>query len=89
MMEFNYLLEQRALNRAADGKYAIDYKRMPAAIAQLAKELLEMEATGGRNRVEAWFTKYDKMPDDLKAALAATTAIPVDVEPVFSFPDLG
>jgi hypothetical protein len=89
MMEFNYLLEQRAFNRAADGKYIIDYKRMPAAIAQLTKELLEMEATGNRNRVETWFTKYDKMPDDLKAALAATTAVPVDVEPVFSFPDLG
>jgi hypothetical protein len=89
MMEFNYLLEQQALRRASDGKYVIDYKGIPAALAQLAKELLEMEAAGGRNRVEAWFTKYDKMPDDLKAALAATNGIPVDVEPVFSFPDLS
>jgi hypothetical protein len=27
------------------------------------------------------------MPAELKAALAATTDIPVDLEPVFSFPD--
>src|SRR5260370_37598831 len=59
MMEFNYLLEQQALQRTADGKYVIDYKRIPTALAQLAKELLEMEATGGRTRVEACVTKYD------------------------------
>jgi hypothetical protein len=89
MMEFNYLLEQQALKRTPDGKYVVDYKRIPTALAQLAKELLDMEATGDRGRVESWFTKYDRMPADLKAALAATTGIPVDIEPVFSFPDLG
>jgi len=70
MMEFNYLLEQRAL-ALADGRYAIDYARMPVALAQLAKELLETEATGDRARAEAWFARYDKMPAELKNALAA------------------
>ena len=86
MMEFNYLLEQRAL-ASADGRYTIDYVRMPAAMAQLSKELLEMEATGDRARAEAWFAKYDKMPAELKSALAATAEIPVDVRPTFSFPE--
>ena len=39
------------------------------AIERLAKELLEQEATGDRARAEAWFSKYDKMPAELKAAL--------------------
>ena len=86
MMEFNYLLEQRALARA-DGRYAIDYARMPAALAQLSKELLETEATGDRARAEAWFAKYDKMPAELKSALGAAAEIPVDLRPTFSFPD--
>jgi hypothetical protein len=86
MMEFNYLLEQRALARV-DGRYAIDYARMPAALTQLAKELLEMEATGDRDRAEAWFARYDKMPAELNSALAATADIPVDIRPTFSFPD--
>jgi hypothetical protein len=86
MMEFNYLLEQRALARA-DGRYAIDYARMPAVLAQLAKELLETEATGDRARAEAWFARYDKMPAELKSALGATAEIPVDIRPIFSFPD--
>lgn len=86
MMEFSYLSEQHAINYKA-GRYAIDYARMPGALTSLAKQLLEIEATGDRPRAEAWFAKYDVMPAELKAALAATAAIPVDINPVFSFPD--
>ena len=85
-MEFNYLLESRAVTRAGS-RYAIDYARMPAVVAQLARELLEIEATGDRPRAESWFAKYDKIPADLEKALAATKDIPVDIDPVFSFKD--
>jgi len=85
-MEFNYLAEQGALT-LANGRYVIDYARMPAALAQLCKELLQMEDAGDRRRAEAWFTKYDKIPAALQHALAATAGIPVDLDPVFSFPD--
>jgi len=84
MMEFNYLLENHALN-IANGRYSIDYGKMPSALAQLAKILVETEATGDRTRAENWFRKYDVMPADLKKALAGTTDIPVDINPVFSF----
>jgi hypothetical protein len=86
MMEFNYLVEQRALS-LANGRYVIDFARMPVALAQLCKELLQMEDTGDRQRAETWFTKYDKIPGELQHALAAATGIPVDLDPVFSFPD--
>jgi hypothetical protein len=89
MMEFNYLAEKGAVTRdSATGRYAIRVERMPAAIVSLAKELLEQEATGDRARVEAWFTKYDRMPDDLAKALSSCNDIPVDIDPVFSFPEL-
>jgi hypothetical protein len=48
---------------------------------------LQMEDTGDRHRAEAWFTKYDKIPAELQHGLAATAGIPVDLDPVFSFPD--
>jgi len=86
MMEFNYLLENRALTFGG-GRYTIDYARMPATLAALTHELLAIEATGDRARAEAWFAKYDKMPADLVKALAATNDIPVDLEPVFAFKD--
>ena len=88
MMEFNYLLQEKAIVRdSATGRYSVDYARMPAALARLSKELLEIEATGDRTRAENWFKKYDVMPAELKAALDTTKDIPVDVDPVGSFPE--
>jgi hypothetical protein len=86
LMEFNYLLENGAL-RFADGRYIIDFARMSETIARLARELLEIEATGDRGRAEAWFARYERMPGELAQALATTRDIPVDIEPVFSFKD--
>ena len=86
MMEFNYLSEQGAITRAA-GRYHVVYEKMAPAIERLAKELLDQEATGDRARAEAWFTKYDKMPSDLTAALAGARDVPIDIDPVFSFPE--
>ncbi|HEU4414764.1 MAG TPA: hypothetical protein VFT65_08265 [Candidatus Angelobacter sp.] len=86
MMEFNYLVEQGAITRdAGTGKYAIDFTKMQTAIASLAKELLEIEATGDRNRAEQWFKKYDSMPSELKSALANVKDVPVDIDPVTAF----
>ena len=86
MMEFNYLLESKALAQEG-GRYIFDEARMPGAIASLAAELLQIEAAGDRARAEAWFAKYERMPLELKTALAATADIPVDIRPVFSFPE--
>jgi hypothetical protein len=86
MMEFNYYSEQGAIVKA-NGRYRVDYTKIGDATARLAKELLEQEATGDRARADAWFAKYDKMPADLKAALDAAKDVPVDVDPIFSFPE--
>ena len=86
MMEFNYLSEQGAIRRnASTGLYNVDFAKMPGAIASLAKELLEQEATGDRARAESWFKKYAVMPPELAAALKKAADIPVDVDPSFSF----
>src|SRR6185436_3143447 len=88
MMEFNYFVERGAINRdARTGRYAIDFAKMPAAVASLAKELLEIEATGNRARAEAWFTKYGTMPAPLKTALDKTGSVPVDIDPITAFGD--
>jgi len=71
--------------REPSGRYAIDYAKMPQAVADLAKQLLEMEATGDRGRAEQWFQKYDAMPEELKQALKKAADVPVDIEPMFSF----
>jgi hypothetical protein len=85
MMEFNFLTERGAIVREANGTYAIDYGKLPGALAALAKELLEIEATGDRGRAEAWFARYEKMPADLHAALDRARNVPVDVDPLVPF----
>jgi hypothetical protein len=85
-MEFNYLVETGAVT-ARGGRYTIDYGKMPGAMATLAKELLQMEATGDRARTEAWFQKYGSISAELKDALRVTAEIPVDIRPMYSFPD--
>ena len=37
--------------------------------------------------IRAWFKKYDVMPAELQASLKAASKVPVDVDPVFSFPE--
>jgi len=86
MMEFNYYTEQGAIMKA-NGRYRVQFAKIGDATARLAKELLEQEATGDRARADAWFNKYDTMPSDLKTALAAAGDVPVDVDPIFSFPE--
>jgi hypothetical protein len=84
-MEFNYLSERGAIRQNANGRYALDFEKMPGALADLAKELLGIEATGDRARAENWFKKYGQMPEELKTALKAASDVPVDVDPVFEF----
>ena len=85
LMEFNYLSERGALQREASGRYAIDYAKIPTALEDLAKELLEIEAAGDRSRAENGFKKYDTISAELKTALLAAADIPVDITPIFSF----
>ena len=94
MMEFNYLSEQGAIVREkvkvggkSQMRYVVVMEKLPGALAALAKELLEQEATGDRARTEKWFQKYDSMPPELQSALAETKDVPVDIDPVFSFPE--
>ena len=88
IMEFNFYVERGAVARdPKTGRYAIDFNRMPETVAALAKELLEQEATGNRARAEAWFAKYGAVPPELAKSLEAASGLPVDVDPIFSFPE--
>jgi hypothetical protein len=86
MMELNYYLEHGAVKRNADGKYLIDFQKIPEQIETLAKELLTMEATGDRSKTESWFKKYDVVPSELQESLNKGKTVPVDVDPMFAFP---
>jgi hypothetical protein len=88
MMEFNYFVDHKVIRHDnATGRYVVELEKMPAAVADLAKELLEQEAIGDRARTEAWFKRYGTMPADLAQALAKATDVPVDIDPVSDLPE--
>jgi hypothetical protein len=87
MMEFNWHYERGGFKRDEQGRYYVDFEKIGDSMAALAKELLEIEATGDRARAEALLNKYDSMPDHLTNALKKVEHVPVDVDPKFSFPD--
>jgi hypothetical protein len=88
MMEFNYFVDRNVIRRDnATGRYVVELGGMPGAVADLAKELLEQEATGDRARTEAWFKRYGEMPPELAQALAKSSDVPVDIDPVADFPE--
>jgi hypothetical protein len=83
IMQFNYFVEHGAVKFDAQiGRYTIDFAAMTAAVASLARELLEQEATGDRTRAEAWFVRYGTMPAELASAMAKVQ-VPVDIDPHF------
>jgi hypothetical protein len=89
IMEFNYLSEQGAIRfNPQPGRYSMDAAAMRAAVSALARELLEQEASGDRERVHAWFGRYGEMPATLAGALATLDDVPVDVDPISDFPEI-
>ncbi len=88
IMQFSFFVRERAIVWDAGARrYGIDTARVPGAVTRLAKELLEIEATGDAGRAQRWFEEYRTLPPELDGALKAAADVPVDIDPVFSFPD--
>jgi hypothetical protein len=85
LLQFNYFVERGAIKRTPSGQYAIDLAKMPDAVADLNKEILQTEATGDRAKAESWMKKYAVIPDELKQTLKATNGLPIEIDPVFAF----
>jgi hypothetical protein len=88
MMEFNYVMENGGIIQdKATNRYAVVLEKMPEVLGALAKELLQQEATGDRARTAAWFAKYAVLPDHLSNSFQKVSDIPVDIQPIYSFPE--
>jgi hypothetical protein len=93
LAEFNYLFGQSAIvahagtlsRGTAREVFALDFDRLPAAVAALNRELLEIEASGDRSRAEQWFARYATPSPALRAALESSRDLPVDIAPKFSW----
>ena len=57
---------------------------MPKSIRSLARELLEIEATGDYDRSVRLAEKYGKVGRDVRATLKRLEDLPIAIEPVYT-----
>jgi hypothetical protein len=83
-IQWNWYREKGAILPVKDGRYTIDFARMPEAVRSLANELLMIEAGGDYDRAKRLLDGYGKMTPELEKENALLKDIPVDIAPVFT-----
>jgi len=84
-IQLNHLLAEDGIEfDRKKGEFSIKPRKFDAAIASLAKTLLEIEATGDYDRAGALIKKLGTLDPEVKEALKRIEQVPVDV--VFTYP---
>jgi hypothetical protein len=81
MLTFNYFQNEGAFVRNEDGKYAIDFEKMKAAVEKLAGDILVHQGDGDYEAVKAWLGEMSVIHPELQADLDKVNAagIPTDI----------
>ena len=82
IMIYNYLKDNAAFHRSVSGTYSIDFAKMESALAGLAAQILEIQATGNLQKANEFVAKYSKPDDNLTADIKNLRLenIPVDIQ---------
>jgi hypothetical protein len=83
-IQMNYLLDKGGLVSHGDGTFAVDFKKIKGAVADLDREFLTIEATGDYARAKALMAKYVVIRPDVQKALDKMKAVPNDIRPAFT-----
>ena len=81
MIEFNYFQQEGAFTRNEEGRYAIDFEKMKAAVEKLAGDILVHQGDGDYEETRAWIANYGTISDELQSDLNRINeaGVPVDI----------
>jgi hypothetical protein len=82
-LQFNFMLNAKAVTVTPDGEFEVDYTRIKDAIRDLDTLLLTLEATGDFAGADKLLKAADTLPPGLAKALEKLKDLPVDIEPQF------
>ncbi len=89
LLQFNFLFENGAITYDVGiGRFTAVLEAMPQAIADLATQLLLVQATGDYQGAGALTEKYGTMTAEMEGALERLEAVPVDVRPAYAVKDV-
>ncbi|HVF59719.1 MAG TPA: hypothetical protein VNJ70_07925 [Thermoanaerobaculia bacterium] len=83
--QFNYLQEKGALTVDAQGRYRAVSEKFPAAVRDLLRDMLLLQATGDYAGTQRFLERYGKATPELLAAVGRLGDVPVDVRPVYAY----
>jgi hypothetical protein len=66
------------------GTFGVDFTKIKDAVRGLAHDILTVEAEGSKVKAEAMLQKYAVLRPELRRALDALGAVPVDIEPLYA-----
>ena len=81
MLEFNYFQKEGAFTRDENGRYAIDFEKMKAAVEKLAGDILIHQGDGDYEATKAWLGEMSVIKPELQADLDRVNeaGIPTDI----------
>jgi len=83
-IQLNYLMDKGAVTVRADGTFAVDPIKAKAAVADLTRDIMTIQAEGNYAAAKELRERMGVMRPPVQAALDKMTPVPVDIEPQFT-----
>jgi len=81
--QFNYMIEKGAFVADSSDKLSLDEARLEAAIRDLSRDVLIIEALGDYSAAEAFAQKYAVMTPLMERIVNSLIHVPIDIKPIF------
>ncbi|MBU0756387.1 MAG: peptidase [Planctomycetes bacterium] len=83
VIQLNYLLDHGAVGIDGNGHFSVEDGLIAGVIADLAGELLLIQAEGDYAAAKAFLEKYRVVKPEVRSTLARLEGIPVDIRPIY------
>jgi hypothetical protein len=83
-LQLNYLLDHGGFTVNADGTFAVDDAKIQAAVADLTKDIMTIQATGDYAGAKQLLATMATVRPDVQKVLDKLTGVPIDIEPRFT-----
>ena len=82
-VQVNYLLDKGGFFERPDGTFDVNFDKIKAAVRDLDRDLLTLEATGDYAGAKRMLDQLGVIRPDMQNLIGRLSDIPVDIEPVF------
>lgn len=82
-LQVNWLLDHGGIRVRPDGRFAVDFRRVKRAVADLTREIMTIQATGDYSRAQAWMDAQVVVRPEVRRVIDGLGDVPVDIRPRF------